>query len=291
MIVSAGVIETPKLLMLSGIGDKEQLSKFNIPLVEHLPAVGKSLQSHLRLVLNYDIGGHNPLSNLTYDDVRQLKQDRKGPLSKQSSIYFGNLNIAPFSKGANDTRFGLLFYLYPIGYKLGLGVTHINYVPKSFGTVSLRSKDPFDHPAIDPNYFADPEDKVLLKKGIRIGLDFITKSTALKDLKLTLQPVSSDCGTSTIEALYNDRFLDCYLETVQNRPATPHLSSTCRMGNGKDRERTVVDFNLKIIGIENVRVIDSSVMPSIVRGATNGPVTMIAAKGVSMILDSLAKNQ
>lgn len=283
VILSAGSIGSPKILMLSGIGDKEQLSKLDIPMVMNLPAVGKSLTDQSGTVLSFNV--NRPLIlPLTYNDLQQYWHKKVGKLTKKPVVYTGYLTIEPYSKNSNDTRGQLTFSVNPIpkGRKTGSFDLQVNtLVPKSRGFIKLVSKDPLDDPIVNPNYFKEGEDREIFKKTLKIGIKII-QSNALKPWNPTLPPKPSPCGLITIENLKSDSFLDCFIQQIA--AAIFHPTSTCKMGSGEKSKTTVVDPQLRVIGIENVRVVDASIMPHIVRGNMNGPSTMIGAKGASMII-------
>lgn len=281
VIVSAGAVGSPQLLMLSGIGDSEQLDSLNIPVVMNLPAVGKGLQDQIYLQLKFvsDQIGYD----IEYSNVKRYFDDHSGNLAKNPTVYVGFLNIKPYSVNGNDTRMEFLAVIQPPGFSPGLFLSINNLNPASKGFVKLKSADPFDDLIIDPNYLVEEEDRIIFRSGVKILAKY-AKSNALKKLNLTFKTSKQACsknGNVTLDSFLDDDFIDCYLKDIQ--PSLFHLSSTCRMGDGTDTKNTVVDPQLRIIGIENVRVIDSSIMPHLVRGNPNAAVTMIGEKGAFMI--------
>lgn len=278
VIVSAGAIDSPKLLMLSGIGDKETLGRFDIPVVKDLPTVGKGLQDRARLGIKFSFP-ENPF-DFNYADLKEYKNQKTGNLAKNPAIYVGFMNIAPFSINTNDTRMQLIVSISPSGFNPGLSMSVNNLAPKSRGYVTLLSDDPNDDPIVDPNYLATSEDREIFRAGVKLLAKY-ANSTALKHLNLTLRTPESGCewGPITLESFTRDVFIDCYLK--DQNPSLFHVSSTCAMGS-------VVDSQLKVIGIENLRVVDGSIMPNLVRGNPNAAVTMIAEKGAAMIKKNYA---
>lgn len=281
VIVSAGAVGSPQLLMLSGIGDSQQLNPLGIPVVMNLPAVGKGLQDQIYLQFKFvsDKIGYD----IKYSNVKRYFDDHSGNLAENPTPYIGFLNIKPYSINGNDTRMEFLAIIQPPGFSPGLFLSINNLNPASKGFVKLKSADPFDDAIINPNYLVEEEDRIIFRSGVKILVKY-AKSNALKKLNLTFKTSKRACsknGNVTLDSFLDDDFIDCYLKNTQ--PSLFHLSSTCRMGDGSDTKNTVVDPQLRIIGIENVRVIDSSIMPHLVRGNPNGAVTMIGEKGAFMI--------
>ena len=151
--------------------------------------------------------------------------------------------------------------------------------PKSRGFIKLRTNNPFDHPVIQPNYLQEPEDIQTFVAGMRLGLKF-TETKAFKDNNLSLVLDKHHCGQ--FESL-SDADLECMIRHWST--TVYHHSSTCKMGPKTD-PMAVVDAELRIHGVLNLRVIDASIMPTIVSGNTNAPTIMIGEKGASMILQS-----
>ena len=262
LIVASGAFNSPKLLMLSGIGDAEALRKLGIAPVEHLPGVGANLQDHLSIPLTHRrIGGEGPLH-------RMLRVDRllpalanayfagKGPATVLPSgvnailrsrpdldapdiqIMFGAgaLEARPWVPGFNDWQD--VFYLRPVD-------SH----PESSGRLWLASADPRDAPRIDPCYLSSSKDMRVLRDGFRIVRDIVRQEALAPFRGEELSPGAGCTSDADVDAHIRNT-----ATTVQ------HASCTCRMGRG---ELAVVDPELRVRGFERLRVVDASVMPEI----------------------------
>ncbi len=285
IVLSAGAFASPQILMLSGIGDAEALKKLGIECHHHLPGVGKNLQDHLF----FGVGALATVKKGLNHQIRPLNQlsamlryflDRKGPMS------IGPLEAMAFgSTSASPQRVDYQFHFTPlyIGhdyknldiYNLktfpradGFTILPTLLRPQSRGQVSLRSKNPMDAPLIQPNFLqAEADLQVLLASGKK-ALEVI-QADAFSPFR---KAVTSPPDTSSDEAFVHH--IKSQLETVY------HPVGTCKMGRD---EMAVVDPTLRVKGIGGLRVIDASVMPTIVSGNTNAPVYMIAEKGADLI--------
>ena len=285
VIVSAGTFESPKLLMLSGIGSKEELRQHRIEVKKDLQGVGKNLQDHLF----YPVSSLccKPISNNHYLPVhRQAMETIKYFFTKSGPLSIGPLEAVAFLKSSPDLdRPDLQFQFTPTNsgdtevsdmYKLksfsltdGYTVLPTQLRPLSRGYVALRSSDPADVPLIDPQYLSKEDDKRILIAGGKKALE-ILEANAFADLRIRNHipaKTSSD---------------DDWLAHIrQNAECVYHPVGTCKMGID---EMAVVDPRLRVKGIGKLRVVDASVMPSITSGNTNAPVMMMAEKASEMIL-------
>lgn len=287
VILSCGAFASPQVLMLSGIGDSSELNTHGIETIKNLPGVGKNLQDHLfysvsasskqQKGLNHYIPMHQQLLALF-----PFLLGRKGPYTASPLESFGFINVdnpneranfqfhfAPMhvGRGYDYDMYDLDTYPRHDGFTILPSLLH----PKSRGTISLRSKDPKTYPIIQPNFLSEEEDMKQLVKGGQIALNILQQSAFEPYVKDILAPPN---GTSD-EALAEH--IRASVETIY------HPVGTCKMG---EDEAAVVDNELRVHGIENLRVIDASIMPKIVTGNTNAPVYMIAEKGADMILNS-----
>ena len=285
VILSAGAFNSPQILMLSGIGDPDELVKHQIQAIKHLPGVGKNLQDHLFCSvsalspgedgLNHSVKPFNQLKNLL-----RYSFGKNGPLtiSILEAVAFVNLDNAD-----GDPNFQFQFapmhpgkgYDYDL-YDLKTFPTEDGFTilpslvkPKSRGYVALRSRNPFDTPLIQPNFLQHPEDLQTMIKGVKKGIELINQNSFDLFRKEIICPPASDSDDILAEHIRNS------LETIY------HPVGTCKMG--KD-EMSVVDAQLCVHGIESLRVVDASIMPSIITGNTNAPVIMIAEKASDLIL-------
>jgi len=279
VILSAGAIRSPQLLLLAGIGSEDDLRAAGIPVRLHLPGVGRNLQDHLHTRVRCEITQPLSFSALVADAraaaLRAYETDRSGLAGSNA------LEAGAFVKSHRDEAVpGLqLFFLmslspdYPeAGYVRRHGVSLTSYVnrPVSRGRVTLASADPLDRPVIDPNYLDNPEDLRCAIAGVRWNLEILYAS-AFDDIRGTeIAP-----GVDT----RSDRDLEDFVRKAAS--TTWHPAGTCKMGRD---ELAVVDPELRVRGIDGLRVVDASIMPTLVGGNTNAPTIMIAEKAADLIL-------
>ncbi len=278
IILSAGALRSPQLLLLSGIGPRPELERLGIDIRQDLPGVGKNLHDHLHTRVRCEIT--QPLTFAPLPDeqkataLREYEANRSGPLGSNF------LEAGAFVKSHPEgTIPGLqMFFLmtlspdYPeAGATTRHGVTFTSYInrPLSRGEVTLASPDPLDRLIINPNYLSAPDDVRCAVAGVRWNLK-ILYSNAFDDIRG--EEVAPGANLRS----------DADIESFVRRTAstTWHLAGTCKMGHD---ETAVVDLRLRVLGIEGLRVVDASIMPMIVSGNTNAPTIMIAEKAADMI--------
>ncbi|MBW4444810.1 MAG: GMC family oxidoreductase N-terminal domain-containing protein [Plectolyngbya sp. WJT66-NPBG17] len=256
VILSAGTFDSPKLLLLSGIGDAEQLQALGIPVVADLPGVGQNLQDH-------------PVVSVAYEATQDLHTASTSSIAEAGLFLHteGNLNAAP------DLQF--LFgpvVLVPPGYThSGLGFTSFVCLthPQNIGSVSLRSPDPKDAPIIQMNYLQSEADVQKLVAGIKL-LRSLFHASAFDEFRgEEIAPGNGKQSDAAIEAYVRET-----CSTVW------HPVGTCKMGTDP---MAVVDPELRVHGIEGLRVADASIMPTITTGNTNAPTIMIGEKAADSI--------
>lgn len=334
VILSAGAIQSPQILMLSGVGPKEHLKKFDIQVIHHSPGVGENLQDHIA-----SGGGSylitNPISNdslsiivpkmMQVDSIRNFAFNHRGPLYAMPAceiMAFINTKfqdpqedwpdvqffLASFADSADGGMFGKRasgisddYYaeVYEqMLFKDAFMILPLVMRPKSRGRILLRDKNPHSHPLIYPNYFAHPRDLEIMVRLLKndkicssliLVFDFIqvegskfayqlTQTKVFRAINATLNPnIVPACEKFPT---LSDEFWGClakhYTQTIY------HPVGTAKMGPPSD-PMAVVDPQLRVYGVQNLRVIDASIMPTIVTGNTNIPTVMIAEKAADII--------
>ena len=279
VIVSSGAIGSPKLLMQSGIGPADHLKSAGVTPVHDLPGVGSNLQDHLDLFVIAECTGDH-----TYDNYAKLHRTawagiqylllKKGPAA--SSLFeTGGFWYADPTAGWPDIQFHL-----GLGSGIEAGVEKLKnpgvtlnsaYLrPRSRGTVRLAGADPAAMPLIDPNYWADPHDRAMSIRGLRLARE-IMRQNALKDY--VLREVLPGPSLETDDELFD--------YACRSAKTDHHPVGTCRMGHGQD---AVVAPDLRVRGIDALRVCDASVMPRVPSSNTNAPTIMVGEKGADLIL-------
>ena len=272
VILCGGAVNSPQLLMLSGVGAADELRRLGIAPVADLPGVGRNLQDHLIVAVAYACT--RPVSLASAEAVRNVVSYlllRRGPLTSNVGEAGGFVRTDA-SLAAPDLQFhfGPVYYIShgfvrPEGHGFSIGPTLIR--PRSRGHITLRSADPFEPPSIEPCYLEDGSDLRTLVEGVRLARE-LAHTKALEGFR----------GAALCDRLSTDE------EMVEHVRATAetiyHPTGTCRMGND---ELAVTDARLRVRGAEGLRVVDASVMPEIVGGNTNAAVIMIAEKAAAEI--------
>jgi choline dehydrogenase len=278
IILSAGALRSPQLLMLSGIGPKAELERLGITVRLDLPGVGKNLQDHLHTRVRCEIT--QPLTFAPLPDEMKAAALRKFESTRTGVLCSNLLEAGAFVKSKPDEESpGLqLFFLmtlapdYPeAGAPDRHGITFTSYVnrPLSRGEVTLASADPLDRPVINFNYLSDPDDMRCAIAGVRWNLS-ILYGKPFDDIRG--QEIAPGAKLRSDDDL--ERFVRRTAST------TWHPAGTCKMGND---EAAVVDPSLRVRGIEGLRIADASVMPTVVSGNTCAPTIMIAEKVADLI--------
>ncbi len=274
IVLCAGAISSPHLLMLSGIGPANRLEALDIPVAVDLPGVGENLQDHLVLPVAWEC--RKPISLAGAGNLRNLlifAALGRGPLTSNLAEAGGFARTtADLEMPDLQFHFVPAYYLNhgfttPRGHGFTIGPTLIH--PKSRGTVRPRSNDPLDPPAIQPNYLADDDDLRVLIAGVRVARKLAQASAFDGTRGLERYPGQS--------AESDERIAEYVRAMVQT---LYHPVGTCKMGNDS---MAVVDDRLQVRGVEALRVADASIMPTIVGGNTNAPTIMIAEKCAELI--------
>ncbi|XP_049879224.1 glucose dehydrogenase [FAD, quinone]-like [Pectinophora gossypiella] len=304
VVVSAGAINTPQLLMLSGIGPREHLEKLTIEVKADLP-VGENLKDHLYIPTYYTIPGDKSLSSLpsVVGMFSQYMLQREGPLSTTAPFrIISFMNTSDPQATSPDIQFHYvvlppsvsnfvdMYGVHECSEEYRRNINNINedhfllivaavlLRPKSSGRISLKSKDPFEKPLIHANYFDDADDMDTVLKALKSHALKLAESPTLKEAGFRLQWL--DMESCKKYDKNSDEFLDCWSREVTF--SLYHPASTAKMGPDDD-DTAVVNSELKVRKVERLRIADASIMPKIVRGNTNAPTIMIGEKAADMI--------
>ena len=268
VIVSAGAYQSPQLLMLSGIGPAETLPLLGIEVRKHLP-VGEGLQDHCMTLMNWKADHESLMSALTPENIELLQTEGRGPLSSNIAESGGFIRTRP-GLDAPDCQFHcapVLFLEEGLGAAVEHGLAFGPGVikPTSRGSVTLRTANPYVKPRIQHNYLTTEEDRATILAGIKVALE-ISRQGAFKDVITgPFQVPDPDAADEELWSYISEQTMTIY-----------HPTSSCAIG-------PVVDSHLRVHGVGGLRVIDASVMPTIVRGNTNAATIMIAEKAADLI--------
>lgn len=284
IILSAGAIQSPQILLLSGIGDADILKNTGIDIKMHLPGVGKNLQDHVWAgVTNLC---NIPTANNVIRPVNMLKEMISYLLFKKGAFTNSPIEANAFlNMGTYASKPDIQFHFAPVNtgndyktdiYNLktypqanGFGILAILLHPESRGYVTIRSKNALDAPVIQPNFLQNENDRHILLKGLKKAMQ-VADAAAFK-------PYSPDGLNHPNRNASDDLLMEHIYKSLET---LYHPVGTCKMGND---DMAVVNHKLQLRGIKGLRVIDASVMPTIVSGNTNAPTIMIAEKGADMI--------
>ena len=280
IILSGGTINSPQLLMLSGIGPKEQLDKFSIPIIHELSGVGQNLQDHLTVNISYAIKSQDTF------------KERMGPwgmiknlfeyfVNKSGLLTYPASDIGVFLKTTNDISTPDVQIHFAPGagkYKKngsmkpasGITASVCNLRPRSRGCIVLQSCNAEDPPQIFANYLSNPRDIEVMIEGIKKTREIFQTATIKHLHAKELEPGMSCVSDLEIENFIRNEALSVY-----------HPIGTCKMG---DDDNCVVSNKLKVKGIQGLRVADASIFPSIISGNTNATCNVIGAKCAEFIL-------
>ncbi|MFB6171245.1 MAG: GMC family oxidoreductase [Haloarculaceae archaeon] len=277
VLLSGGAVNSPQLLMLSGIGPADHLREYGIEVVADRPGVGRNLQDHLNTGVLCQ--STEPVSLENAERLRNLARYLlfdSGPLTSNVAESGGFVQLDE-DEPAPEVQFHFApnYFLRhgfdnPEGHGFGIGVTQVR--PESRGRISLQSTNPFVAPRIDPNYLDAERDLEVLVEGLELARE-ISQTAPLSDYRAAETHPGPD-ATSETDLREHVR---ATAETIY------HPVGTCRMGEG---DRAVVDDHLRVHGVEGLRVVDASVMPTLTSGNTNAPTIAIAERAADLVREA-----
>jgi len=282
-ILAAGSIGSPQILQLSGIGPGALLQKHGIPVVHDLPGVGENLQDHLQLRMAFKVQNVLTLNTMANSLWGKAKMALEYALYRTGPLTMAPSQLGAFLKSdASQPTPNMEYHVQPLSLeKFGeplhpfpaFTASICNLRPASRGHIRIQSPDPRAYPAITLNYLSTPEDRRIAAEGLRVTRRIVT-------------------GTQTMKKYSPEEFLpgpafqseEELVKAAGNVGTTIfHPVGTCRMGVDSD-PMSVTTSSLKVRGIERLRVIDASIMPTITSGNTNSPTVMIAERGAALVV-------
>ncbi|MDE2579428.1 MAG: GMC family oxidoreductase N-terminal domain-containing protein [Hyphomicrobiales bacterium] len=279
-ILCAGAVQSPQLLQLSGVGDPDRLKQCGVRPIHDLPGVGENLQDHLQMRTIVELNERASLNDKVRNPLELARMGAQwlfsasGPLT----VGAGQVGGATCTRFAQNGRPDLQLFVMPLsvdkpGAPLhrysGFTTSFWQCHPRSRGTVRIRNADPMADPEIQPNYLSDPHDSAVMVEGMKIVREIYAQPEFAPLWKREIAP---GAGVQTDAEI---------LDACRRMSSTVyHLVGTCRMGSDV---RAVVDPRLRVRGIDALRVIDASVMPTITSANTNAAALMIGEKGAALV--------
>jgi len=280
VILAAGSINSPKLLLLSGIGNYSELKNHGIEVVHNLPGVGENLQDHFEIYIQYKSKKKETLYNLSTSNIKKVFEGFKWFMFKKGMLSFSHLELGGFVKTNNKFKHpNIQFHFFP-SLVINHGLTNPPFEgfqfhaspnrPKSRGFIKLKSKNIDDDPFIQFNYLKDEDDLLQMRESIKIAKKIFNQPSLSSYLGEEIRPGKNCISDEDIDELIRDTGDTAY-----------HPSCTNKMGVD---DLSVVDPEAKVYGVKQLRVVDSSIMPDIVSGNLNAATIMIAEKVADIIL-------
>ncbi|XP_017761387.1 PREDICTED: glucose dehydrogenase [FAD, quinone]-like [Eufriesea mexicana] len=288
VIVSGGAVNSPQLLLLSGIGPKEHLQAVNVSVVKDLPGVGENLQNHVSFTLSWTINVPNAFE-LNWASALEYVAFQRGPMSSTGLAQLtGILPSSYTTRDHPDLQFffggyqascattGEVGALMSDGPR-SISISPTNIRPRSRGTLRLASNDPLQKPLIHGNYLSDPMDTAILVEGIQIALS-LGNTSALQKYNMTLS--NAPLSACSRYQFASNEYWSCAVR--QDTGPENHQAGSCKMGPASDH-MAVVDPKLRVHGIRGLRVADTSIMPQVISGNTAAPAFMIGERAAAFI--------
>ncbi|MFZ3007632.1 MAG: GMC family oxidoreductase N-terminal domain-containing protein [Phenylobacterium sp.] len=290
VILAGGAINSPQLLQLSGIGPGELLRDHGIEVIADLPGVGENLQDHYVMGVTYRLKPGTISVNELTRGPRFLGEILKYAFQRKGLLTLSAAHVAAFCKSRPDLAGpDIQFHILPASQNLekamtegkmeldgapGLTIAPCQVRPESRGSIHIKSADPSVYPAIAPNYLSDPLDQEVAVAGLKWARKIAAQPALARYIDHEMLPGPD---------FTNDEALLGYARMAGS--TIYHPVGTCQMGSGP---MAVVDAQLRVRGVEGLRVVDASVMPRLVSGNTNAPTIMIAEKAADMVLGRVA---
>ena len=282
MILCAGAVQSPQLLELSGVGQPELLAEHGIDLVHDLPGVGENYRDHYSSSVAWRVKDSGSLNGVTRGiplvvEATKWMLARRGAMTYTAGIAHGFVKSRPDIE-TPDVQFHFAHASYQRGARHvrlekepGMTLSVCQLRPESRGTIHIKSNQASDSPAIRPNFLSEEVDRQALLGGMRIAKELGRTNAMSKFIDHEIFPG---------EATESDEDLLTFCRKTGG--TVYHPIGTCKMGSDPE---AVVDERLRVHGMDGLRVIDASIMPTLVSGNTNAPTIMIAEKGANMILE------
>lgn len=289
IILSAGALNSPKILMNSGIGPKSQLEELGIKVIKNSKGVGHNLHDHVCIPISIRTNYSIEKTNLE-DDWNEYNKSREGKL--RFTRHFG-IAFLKRHQSTDDVINQLTFSAYPSEEQLKSAHNHSHLAtlqftvttcvqsPKSRGTIKLSSKDPYDDLILDPNYLSHESDQKDLEFGVKTVVQLIS-TKPFQEIAASLGHNSNlkECEKFFHHQHWSDDYVNCLIKFASK--TGHHYVGTAKMGHRGD-DQAVVDEQLRVIGVHSLRVMDASAIPKIIKGNTNAVATMIGEKGSDFI--------
>jgi choline dehydrogenase len=284
VLLASGAVNSPALLERSGVGDGARLQALGVPVVQHLSGVGENLQDHLQLRMAYKVSGVSTLNTLQAHWWGKLSIGLRYAFNQSGPMSMAPSQLGAFAKSDPDdpalTRPDLQYHVQPLSLERFGEPLHsfnaftasvCNLRPSSRGSVHIATADPFAAPRIAPNYLSTEHDRHVAANSLRFTRKIAAAPALARHRPEEIMPGIAFQSESELVAAAGNIGTTIF-----------HPVGTCKMGRAQD-STAVVDSSLRVIGVDGLRVVDASVMPTITSGNTNSPTLMIAERASALI--------